>query len=360
MWASKVHINCFYEWWKTKEYRLNFASNEIKEEFINDIEKKNDWIYVRLRWLKNDVKLEPEQLYWYYKKYEAYLDKDLIKQEYPCSPEEAFLLSGKTVFDTETLLARLKQIPKPLKIGYFEYDYDGQKISNIRWTNDKNGFIRIYKVPNSPSITKYCIGGDTAGDGSDNYTGHVLDAKSGEQVAVLKHQFDADQYTRQMYCLGKYYSCKHGERIEDALICIESNFDSYPIRELQRLGYYHMYVREKIDEYTGKLEKKYGFRTTSITRPTIISYLIELVREHPELINDEDTIHELLTIVKNEKGRIEAPVGGHDDQMMGLAIAHESRNQVRFTEEIIINKDPFRNFYNSDTEQDYGEEIVVI
>ena len=37
---------------------------------------------------------------------------------------------------------------------------------------------------------------------------------------------------------------------------------------------------------------------------------------------------ELLTIVRNEKGRIEAPEGGHDDQMMGLAIAHHIRDQV--------------------------------
>ena len=361
MWDSKVHINCFYEWWKTKEYRIRIPNEDIKKEFIENINKKNDWIYERLRWLRDDAKLDLEQLYWYYKKYESYLDKDLIKQEYPCSPQEAFLLSGTSVFDTEKILARLNLIPKPLKIGYFNYDYDGQKISNIRWVNDRNGYIKIYQIPNSPTITKYCIGGDTAGDGSDYYTGHVLDAKTGQQVAVLKHQFDADQYTRQMYCLGKYYSYTKGTQKEDALIAIESNFDSYPIRELQRLGYTHMYVREKIDEYTGKLEKKFGFRTTSITRPTIISRLIEIVREHTELLNDEDTLQELLTIIRNEKGRIEAPVGGHDDMMMGLAIAYESRSQVSLIEEVLTpHEQLFKDFNINIGGSDYGEDIVVI
>lgn len=270
---------------------------------------------------------------------------------------------GKTVFDAKAITKRLDVLPKPLKVGYFRYDYDGVKISNIRWVNDKNGYINIYETPNSPKMTKYCIGGDTAGDGSDYFTGHVLDAKTGKQVAVLKHQFDADQYTKQMYCLGKYYSTpnRYGTR-DDALIGIEANFDSFPIRELTRLGYNNQYVREKIDEYTGKTEKRFGFKTTSITRPTIISSLIEIVREHIELLNDKDTLEELLTIIRNEKGRIEAPEGGHDDQMMGLAIAYEIRSQVVFEiEEIVVNPQYHFNVEKqNEVQYDYGETMTII
>lgn len=283
---------------------------------------------------------------------ESYKESDEYYYNVYCLGQWGVL--GKTVFDAKKINDRLRIIPKPLKTGYFTYEYDGIKITNIKWTNDKNGFIKIYQVPNSPVVTKYVIGGDTAGDGSDYYTGYVIDAKSGVQVASLRHQFDADQYTRQIYCLGKYY--------KNALIGIEANFDSYPIRELQRLGYTRQYVREKIDEYTGKTEKKFGFRTTSITRPTIISQLIEIIREHTELINDEDVLLELLTIIRNEKGRIEAPVGGHDDQMMGLAIAYEVRTQVSLLEEVIS---PEQEFFKSFDEslvarKDYGEKIVVV
>lgn len=354
MWDSGVHINCFYEWWKTKEYRIEFYSEETKEDFLTFIYSRNAWINRRLQWLKEEKGLADEQLYWYWNKYDKYLDKDLIKQEYPCTPSEAFLLSGKNIFDTETILARLEHIPKPIKTGYFIYDYNGLTISNIRWVNDKNGYIRIYQVPNTPEFTEYCIGGDTAGEGSDYFTGHCIDAKTGNQVAVLRHQFDADQYTKQMYCLGKYY--------KDALIGIEANFDSFPIMELQRLGYPKQYIREVLDTYTGKTEKRFGFKTTSLTRPTIISRLIETVREHCDTINDRDTLEELLTIVRNEKGRIEAPEGGHDDNMMGLAIAHQIREQVVFTQEPITVG--FRSHFNSErtngTQYDYGEEIVVI
>ena len=268
---------------------------------------------------------------------------------------------GKTVFDAKKINERLQNLQEPIKRGYFNYDYDGTKITNIRWVDDKEGYINIYRLPDTKS-TRFCIGGDTAGDGSDYYTAHVLDASTGEQVATFKNQFDADIYTRQMYCLGKYYSYFNVTRgiKEDALIGIEANFDSYPIRELQRLGYYTQYVREAIDTYTGKTEKKYGFRTTSLTRPTILSALIEIVREHTELLNDRDTLEELLTIIRNEKGRIEAPDGGHDDMMMGLAIAYEIRSQVSTYEEPISLYPEFDTFNQYKTKSDYGEKIVII
>ena len=261
---------------------------------------------------------------------------------------------GKTVFDARAIQKRLESVPTAMKTGYFAYDYDGLKLTNIRWVNDKNGYIKLYQLPNTPRFTQYCIGGDTAGEGSDFFTGHCLDARTGEQVAVLKQQFDADQYTKQMYCLGKYY--------KDALIGIEANFDSFPIAELQRLGYINQYTREAVDTYTGKTEKRFGFKTTSLTRPTIISRLVEIVREHCNLLNDSATLEELLTIIRNEKGRIEAPQGGHDDMMMGLAIAHHIREQVVFSNEPIITPRTYNFSVEREYEQqyDYGEEIVVV
>lgn len=286
----------------------------------------------------------------YKKLLESYKETDEYYYNVYCLGQWGVL--GKTVFDARKINERLQTIPKPIKVGYFLYDYDGIKITNIRWQNDTNGYIKLYQVPDVPQHTNYCIGADTAGEGSDYFTAHVLDAKTGTQVAAFKNQFDPDLFTKQIYCLGKYY--------KDALIAIEANFDSYPIRELQRLGYNNQYVREQLDTYTGKTDKRFGFRTTSLTRPTIISNLIQIVREHTETLNDKDTLEELLTIIRNEKGRIEAPEGGHDDNMMGLAIAHEARSQVSFTQEA-INVYPHFNFNIETPEQeDYGEIITVI
>lgn len=353
MWDKAVakessFIPLFVGWQDLEEYKMAYDGFTLTDE-----EKE----------LKDTFNLSLEQLTWRRWCIANNCGGDLnqFKQEYPMTPEEAFITSGTPVFDKPKLILRIESAPKPLKIGYFSYDYDGLRISNIRWIDDEKGAIKLFRLPGMVHNTKYCIGGDTAGEGSDYYTGYVLDAKTGEQVASLRHEYDTDLYTRQMYCLGKYYKYTYRDgREEDALIGIEVNFDSYPIRELQRLGYERQYIREQLDSYTGKMEKKFGFRTTSITRPTILSYLIELVREHTELINDIDILKELLTIIKNERGRIEAPEGGHDDQMMGLAISYEVRNQVIFDDEPINLYPAFDVFNNHEPQSDYGEKIVIV
>lgn len=296
----------------------------------------------------------------YKKLLESYKDTDEYYYNVYCLGQWGVL--GKTVFDARAINRRLQEIPIPLKVGYFIYDYDGLKISNIRWLNDKkNGYIKIYEVPNSPEITSYCIGGDTAGEGSDYFTGHVINAKTGKQVAVLRHIFDADQYTKQMYCLGMYYS--HTDRqgkLKTALIGIESNFDSFPIRELERLGYTNQYRREEEDTYTGKLQKRFGFRTDRNSRPRVISNLIEIVRDHTNQINDKETLEEMLTFVRNEKGRPEAQEGAHDDLVMGLAIAYEIQGQVTFDKETITIEQVFNFSVETSENQDWGDTVSIV
>ena len=365
MWKSGQHINCFFEWWKTKEYKLNFETKNMRTKFLNDIDrKKGIWIYDRLRWLRDEKVLDENQLYWYYKKYQGYIDKEVIKQEYPCTPDEAFIASGKCYFNTETVIKRIDQLEHKenngvLDVGYFKYDLivkdNKKKIINIRWISDKGGFIKIYKKPNKG--VPYVLGGDTAGDGSDNFTGVVIDNTNGKTVAVLKHEKDETFYTRQMYCLGIYYNT--------ALIGIETNFSTYPNKVLEEeYEYPNLYVREKEDDYTGKLEKRYGFRTDRNTRPLILAELQRIINEEPESITDIEIFKEALTFVKNEKGRPEAQEGSHDDLIMGTAITYYIRDQQKTRVEntqSVVNENAFYSFDNDKKfKEDYGETIEVI
>lgn len=365
MWKSGQHINCFFEWWKTREYRLNFETKNMRTKFLNDIDrKKGIWIYDRLRWLRDEKVLDENQLYWYYKKYQGYIDKEVIKQEYPCTPDEAFIASGKCYFNTETVIKRIDQLEHQenngiLDVGYFKYDLvvknNKKKIINIRWISDKGGFIKIYKKPNKG--VPYVLGGDTAGDGSDNFTGVVIDNTNGKTVAVLKHEKDETFYTRQMYCLGIYYNT--------ALIGIETNFSTYPNKVLEEeYEYPNLYVREKEDDYTGKLEKRYGFRTDKNTRPLILAELQRIINEEPESITDIEIFKEALTFVKNKKGRPEAQEGSHDDLVMGTAITYYIRDQQKTRVEntqSVVNENVFYSFDNDKKfKEDYGETIEVI
>ena len=75
-----------------------------------------------------------------------------------------------------------------------------------------------------------------------------------------------------MYCLGKYYN--------EALISIECNFSTYPIKELVRIGYKKLFVREVEDSYSGKTTRSFGFRTTVKTKPVLVGMIKDMVRDY--------------------------------------------------------------------------------
>lgn len=328
LWDSGEWINCFYEWWRTPEYRDNFESTEIKNKFLNDIEVKAEWIWQRLKWLKHSIKLENEQLYWYYNKYKNYLNKDLIKQEYPCTPEEAFLNSGNCVFNTEILTQRKVELQeiykeKPYRQGFFKFKWNDEDSkdfilnSSIKFVESPMGMIKIYQEPKTYGY--YVLGGDTAGDGSDFYAGTMIDNTTGKRCATLHSKVDADIYTWQMYCLGMYYN--------KSLISIEINFNIFPVIELKRLKYPHQYIREEYDRISRKMEEKFGWKTDRNTRPKIISEEQSIVKDHPELFTDIDTIGEMLTFVYDEDMRPDATEGKHDDLLFSDMIAQAARCQ---------------------------------
>ena len=111
-----------------------------------------------------------------------------------------------------------------------------------------------------------------------------------------------------------------------ALVAVETNLSTYPVRELERLRYPRQYVRECPDDYTHRRMSAYGFRTDQKTRPLLISNLVAYVREHPEDVYDADTIYEMLTFIRTEEFRAEAAAGAHDDLVMSLGIAYLVRD----------------------------------
>ena len=151
-----------------------------------------------------------------------------------------------------------------------------------------------------------------------------------------------------------------------ALVGLENNFSTYPTQKLMELNYPNQYVRKKEDQYNNKYEKSFGFRTSAITRPLILGNLQEIVHDDIDVIQDIETLKEMLTFIVNNKGRAEAEEGYHDDLVMALAISYYIRNQQRFTK---FDREPKydnleddinRIFGNEEyIDTDYGDDIVV-
>jgi len=263
-------------------------------------------------------------------------DVNLFHQEYPSTPDEAFIATGMCVFDTKTLVLRRDEVQRTFwERGRFRIVYEDTEplssyemgadepeigrglIQSFQWEPDERGPVWIRKHPEER--VPYVLGGDTAGTGTDFFAGHVLDNRTGDQVAKLHHQFGERAFAEQMYCLGMYYN--------KALIGVETNYSTYPEVCLEELGYPKLYVRQRVDDYTKKLVQAFGFETTRKTRPLIIDGLKDVVRQSPETIHDFDTLGEMLTFVYDENWKPQAEAGKHDDLVMSLAIAHFIRSQ---------------------------------
>lgn len=333
----------FIGWNELKEYSMPYTGFKLTKEEVD---------------LQEQYNLTLEQLTWRRWCIENNCSGDInqFKQEYPICPEEAFLSTGNCYFNKENIINRINNTPDPIIRGKFNCFYDGVRIRNQKFLEQEDGEIQIYEYPENR--VPYVIGGDTAGEGSDYFTAHVINNITGKQVAVLKQQHNEIEYVKQVYCLGMFYN--------KALIGLENNFSTYPTQKLTELNYPNQYVRKKEDVYNTKYEKSFGFRTTSITRPYILANLQEIVHDSIEVINDKDTLREMLTFIINEKGRMEAEQGYHDDLVMALAITYYIRSQQqmkKFDREPKYNDldDEINKVFGKDTsyiEEDYGDDIV--
>ena len=255
-------------------------------------------------------------------------DRALFRQEYPANPDEAFLHSGAGVFDNELVILQKERSPGPVKRGRFVWPEGGESgpsaADPAEWTDDPAGEIRIWREPEAGR--PYVLGGDTAGEGSDWFTAHVIDNVTGEQVASLRRQFSEPEYVRQVYALGQYYN--------RALVGLETNYSTYPVMKLAELGYPRQYEREREDTYTGQTRQSYGFRTDRHTRPRAIANLVDVFARHPDWFRDGELLSEMLTFCYNEDHRPEALAGKHDDLVMAAAITYAIRHQQSMTAEL--------------------------
>ena len=322
------YIPIFCAWNEMPEYRMEYDGSPLskeEKELIHVYDLDNEQIMWRRWCIRNNFGG----------------DEKLFRQEYPSCQEEAFLLSGRPVFDNEKIMARIRDLEKgyrehPYKEGYFHFEYNEQdRIKNesiVFVESHQRNYVRIYQesIPDTP----YVIGGDTKGEGKDFYAGTVIKNTTGQRVATLHMDLsESKPFTHQMYAMGVYFN--------NALISIEINFNTAPIEELQRLNYPRQYVRRKYDMYTKATEEKFGFKTDPNTRPIIIDKEIAMINDNTHLFSDIPTLREAMTFVYNDRNKADAMSGNHDDMLMSDMIANECREQQSFLSKAENNKEVY-------------------
>ena len=302
--------------------------NVYRNDKLYDYEKPN-W----LKDLQEKEHLDEGQCLWYYEKWLQFdQDLDLLRQEYPSNPVEAFITTGNSVFNVELLRLRKEEVLKikPVKRGLFQYELrfseDGKRIDmlNMRFVESRNGALKIYEeaAPGHP----YVVCNDPAMGGEDFYATQVFDNYTGKQVAVYhQNKVDADEAAYQMYCLAKYFN--------EAMITGETNTTSYLLEVCHRMGYRNIYQDQDVEEIGTRYINKYGYKTKQNNRNYMIDLFRIAFRDNPRIINDYETLCEMerFQVVMHSIGKekTEASGGSHDDLVMSACGFYLCRGQMR-------------------------------
>lgn len=265
--------------------------------------------------------LSDKEITYYYMKYLQMGGKNSVDtihklhQEYPTTPEEAFLSTGQTYFPTSKVFSLL-QTTKPGVKGELVLAQDG----TLTFQPISTGRLEIFRMPEPGD--SFVIGGDTAeglahGDADVLY---VINRKTENCDAVYRANVPPDEFMTDAYNVGKFFNW--------ALMGIESNKDGLWVNDgLDKLGYINLYYRKAFDDITKNVTKFFGWKTTSATRPFSLAALKAVFLRKtdgfaPALLN------EMVTFLRNAKGKPEALAGKNDDVVMAASIGYAIFQEV--------------------------------
>lgn len=253
--------------------------------------------------------LTDREITYYYIKWISLNKKwDVLHQEYPTTPEEAFVTSGRPVFDTAVCVRSLK-LAQEHKPEVFDLEIvrerGSNKILKVEKVLNPIGYFKQFSELSIDPVAdknRFAVGTDVAeglqqGDFSSM---DVLDRKTLSYPIKWHGHIDPDLLAwEQLKLLIYLKGC--------AWFCTELNnhgrLTTATARDL-RIPQYKRVTFEK--GYEENKDVGLGFLTTTLTRPILLGYLKEELRSEGFTDYDEGFWKETLTFVKNEHGKEEA------------------------------------------------------
>ena len=195
-------------------------------------------------------------------------DIDLFRQEYPCNASEAFLTTGRSVFDKKSLHfmqleaeKRVRETPPVLyNIPVKQKRTDTGLNRYYLEKAEDEGELIVWTPPQSDR--EYRIGADVS-EGieigtrdTDWSVAIVLDALTYEEQAILRTRIDPDLLAWKLVSLGRWYN--------NAMVAVESNNHGLvSLKFLQEIHQYpNLYYDKILDERSNRATRKLGFKTT--------------------------------------------------------------------------------------------------
>lgn len=288
----------FYPWFAHPEYvlPLDRAGTEALEASLDKEE--------RALQLEHNVSLPA--LAWRRKKLDDMVGSvDSFRQEYPSNILDAFLSSGRPVFDQRVVASNFALAKRAEFV-------------------DRDDEVRIFAPP-VPGV-HYVLSADPAegidkGEvssagaeigGTDYSSASVRDARTLRTMARIHGRIEPVEFARKVAALGEEYN--------EALVVVERNNHGHLVLYvLEESGYPNLYRHLEYDA-AGQSFLKLGFPMNLTTRPLVVDTLREVIRRDAYPCSDAGFWSEALVFVYGRDGKASAMPSRHDDRVMDHAI----------------------------------------
>jgi len=323
---SNIWVSIFFPWFVFPDYAMAITKWEAEagRSFVRD-EEEIKIVGIYFRGLPDTI--VNQKLCWRRSTIENQCQgsKRIFQQEYPASPEEAFLGTGRAAFDPYQCHALLLAAPKPIAT-YEILPHTGDFISK----QDGSGRLWVWQEP-VPGRS-YVLGADTAegievssSGGETKYDFScfdIVDHLTGQQVAQWHGHIDPDLFGRIMFWAGRRYA--------EAYVGPERNpggHGSTAINTLIQMGYSNIHV-ETIPDPPGLPRKRYGWHATTSAIGQAVDNMIKEMRDGSHGIKSSRTLTEFLCYKRDAKGKYGGEVGKHDDLVRSYIITKLLRSQA--------------------------------
>lgn len=310
--GSTGYMPFFSAWFESDEYRV--PEDEVPADFVRTPAEEKLIALYGAEGLNSNA-----QLVWRRRKI-ANSSEDLFMQEYPATPDEAFISTGRPVFEPKLITEQLAAIQsKPTLIKRMTIDNITDNIGNL--VENSRGELHVYRE-RDPKET-YVIGADVGMGvrGGDPSCAQILDSQM-NLVATWRGVVHPDYFAKVLATLGFHY--------HTALIAPERNnhglVTCVVLRDLLYPNLYTDVIEGTLDNGADTI--RLGFFTSEATKPLIIDKLRSSFKSGEIVIEDVITLNEMQTFVVTESGKLEAEGGAHDDSVIALSLAlyiHEGR-----------------------------------
>lgn len=323
-------IPFFFPWWLIDEY-ADYDEEEVGdlteyEEFLVDLFKKGFDTWSGEHYDVPEEDFIPKIKFYRRKSRDFASDPARMFQEYPSIANEAFVASGANVFPVMKLAEMELECLELDAYDYYnletgeshedyiltQFDYD-PNVEDFSYVAP----LKIFEMP-LPGH-EYAIGGDVAEGlkNGDYSVAEVVDTVTMKTVARWRGKVDPDRFGEILGALGALYNY--------ALIGVEvNNHGLTTVQKLRDTFYTNLYKRDRgYDEDFEEPTSNLGWKTDVRTKRLAIDDLIRVIRE--ELNEDKDIVfvEEAFAFVRDERGRMNAEEGEHDDTVMAKAIAFQ-------------------------------------